>query len=155
MSTPQAPALSFLTTLSVSVGMPLEVGPTAEGYRRVIPITGGTATGPELNGVIDPVGADFQLLIDETTTHLEAKYVLKSDAGERIYITNWGIRTGRAEDIARLVRGEAVDPERIYFRCTPRLESPGPRWGWLAERILVGTGRRLQDRVEIDVFVLE
>lgn len=135
--------------------MPVEVGATDAGYRRVIPIVGGSASGPELNGIIDPVGADFQLLVSETTTHLEARYVLKSDSGERIYISNFGIRTGDPEDINRLVRGEPVDPDRIYFRCTPRMESPGPDWSWLARRILVGSGRRFQDRVEIDVFVLE
>ncbi|WP_288798370.1 DUF3237 family protein [Arsenicicoccus cauae] len=58
-------------------------------------------------------------------------------------------------DIAALVRGEVVPFDRIYFRCTPRLPSSGPRWGWLAGPILLGTGRRTPDAVHLDVFVVD
>lgn len=150
-----APSTTFLATISVTVGTPTEIGPTPQGVRRIIPITGGRVEGPRLRGRVEPVGADYQLLVSETVTELEAKYAITTDEGEHVYVTNFGIRAGSAEDIARLVRGEPVDPERIYFRCSPRMISSGPAWSWLAGRILVGTGRRHPDRVELDVFVLE
>jgi hypothetical protein len=155
MTTASTPQLSFLATFSVSVGPPHEIGPTVEGVRRVIPILGGSVQGPQLNGSILPMGADYQLLVSDTLTELDAKYAIEVEGGERIYVTSLGVRSGEAADIARLVRGEPVDPERIYFRCTQRLVSAGPTWSWLADRILVGTGRRLRDQVEIDVFVVE
>lgn len=155
MSTPTSPALSFLATLCVEVAAPVEIGRTPEGVRRIIPITGGQVRGPRLNGTVEPAGADYQLLISDTLTHLEAKYALRTDTGESIFVSNTGLRAGSAEDIGRLVRGEPVDPGRIYFRCTPRLLSSGPEWSWLSERLLVGSGRRYPDRVEVDVFVVE
>jgi hypothetical protein len=154
MSSPRAPELSFLATLSITVGPPCEIGPTPGGVRRIIPITGGSVAGPKLNGRVLPVGADYQTLVSDTLTELEARYAIETPEGERISVTNLGLRTGQAEDIARLVRGEPVDPERIYFRCTPRLVSSGPTWAWLAERVLLGVGRRHPDRVDLDVFLV-
>jgi hypothetical protein len=37
------PTQTFFADLSVTVGAPQEVGSTAQGFRRVIPITGGSA----------------------------------------------------------------------------------------------------------------
>nr|WP_286960247.1 hypothetical protein [Arsenicicoccus sp. UBA7492] len=31
------------------------------------------------------------------------------------------------------------------------MQSSGPRWAWLAGRILVGTGRRTPDAVHLDI----
>lgn len=149
------PNLTFLASLSIEVDTPLEVGATLEGTRRVIPIVGGRVTGPLLNGKVLPGGADFQLLKSATLTELEAKYVIETNTGERIYISNFGLRTGAPADIAALVRGESVPPERIYFRCTPRLLSSGDEWGWLSSRILIGVGTRLPDEVRLDIWIVE
>src|SRR6185312_13832137 len=135
---PSAPGLTFLASIAVEVSEPIEVGETAEGVRRIIPITGGTVTGPQLNGRVLAGGADFQLLRSATLTELEAKYAIETDAGERTYINNFGTRTGSPEDIAALVRNEPVPPERIYFRCSPRALAGGPEWSWLSSRILLG-----------------
>ena len=147
------PALSYLATVKVEVSRPIEVGDTPDGFRRVVPITGGSVEGPELTGTVLPVGADFQLLKSDTLTELEAKYIIETDEGEKIYVSNFGIRAGSAEDIAALVRGESVDPERIYFRCSPRMVSEG-RWAWLGSRIIVGSGVRHPDAVHLDFYVL-
>ncbi|WP_219414126.1 DUF3237 family protein [Pseudonocardia nigra] len=151
---PQAPTLTFLATVEVKVGAPVEIGRTPEGHRRIIPIVGGIVTGPQLRGTVLPVGADYQLLRSDTLTDLQAQYAIETVEGERIYVSNSGLRAGAAEDIAALVRGEPVPPERIYFRCTPRLSSPSPRWAWLTERILVGTGERHPDRVRLHLWVV-
>ncbi|GER23762.1 hypothetical protein NCCP1664_22570 [Zafaria cholistanensis] len=148
------PTLSYLATVKVEVSRPIEVGDTADGFRRVVPIAGGSVEGPELKGSVLPVGADFQLLKSETVTELEAKYIIETDEGEKIYVSNYGIRAGSAEDIAALVRGESVDPERIYFRCSPRMASEG-RWAWLGSRIIVGSGVRHPDAVHLEFYVLD
>ncbi|MCQ1945721.1 MULTISPECIES: DUF3237 domain-containing protein [unclassified Arthrobacter] len=152
---PSTPGMVFLATFVIDIGEPLEIGPTTEGTRRLIPILGGTVRGPLLNGKVLPGGADFQLLRSATLTELEAKYSIETDSGERIYVTNFGVRSGSAEDIAALVRGDEVDPARIYFRCTPRLLSGGPEWAWLSSRILVGSGTRLPSAVRISIWVLD
>ncbi|WAM17115.1 DUF3237 domain-containing protein [Rhodococcus sp. JS3073] len=152
---PAPPGMSFLATFVVEVAEPVEIGSTPEGTRRIIPIVGGRVEGPELRGTVLPVGADFQLLSSSTLTELEAKYAIETDEGDRIYVTNFGLRSGTAEDIARLVDGKPVPPERIYFRCTPRLTAPEGRWSWLRSRILVGTGERLPGEVRLTVFVVD
>ncbi|RZK95154.1 MAG: DUF3237 domain-containing protein [Rhodococcus sp. (in: high G+C Gram-positive bacteria)] len=152
---PVAPGLSFLATFVVEVADPVEIGSTPEGVRRIIPIVGGRVEGPELRGTVLPAGADFQLLSSATLTELEAKYAIETDDGDRIYVTNFGLRSGTAEDIAKLVDGEPVPPERIYFRCTPRLTAAVGRWAWLRSRILVGTGERLPGEVRLTVFVVD
>lgn len=56
---------------------------------------------------------------------LEARYVMETDAGDRICVHNDAVRTAPAAVMARLIRGEPVDPADVYFRCVPRLECAG------------------------------
>ena len=150
-----APALRLLADLAVEVGAPLEVGPVPTfGQRRLIPILGGTVRGPHWQGRILPGGADFQLIVSEGTALLEARYVIETDAGERIYVDNRALRSGPPALIARLVRGEAVDPASIYFRCAPRFETAAPSLRWLMERLFVGTGVRQPQQVLLRFFEL-
>lgn len=74
--------------------------------------------------------------------------------GEVVYVHNVALRFGAAEDIARLNKGEDVDPALIYFRCSPRFSTAAPEWAWLNHTIMVGVGRRRPGSVEIDVFAV-
>ena len=49
--------------------------------------------------------------------------------------------------MARLVRGEPVDPALIYFRCSPSFETVSASLRWINERMFVGTGARHPDKV--------
>lgn len=149
---PEPPALSFLATLNVRVGPPIDVGATPQGHQRIIPIVGGTVSGPGLNGRVLPAGADFQILRSAELTELDARYAVELEGGAVVYVHNVALRFGSAEDIARLNRGEDVEPEMIYFRCTPRFSTAAPELAWLNHVITIGTGRRRPGSVEIDVF---
>ena len=149
-----APALALFATLEVEVAAPVEVGRVAGGLRRVIPIVGGTCTGRGFNARVLPGGADFQLVVSETVARLEARYVLETDAGDRIYVHNDALRTAPADVMARLLRGEAVDPRDVYFRCVPRFECAAPALAWIGERVFVGTGVRRQAVVQMRFFEL-
>ncbi len=92
------------------------------------------------------------MLRSETVTYLDARYVIESDTGERVFVTNLAYRTGAAEDVAALVRGEQVPAERIYFRCAPRFEVSGAELSWLESTVVIGSGRREPDRVVIDLW---
>jgi len=146
------PPLEYVATLHVQVGPPQEVGDTPQGRRRVIPILGGRVEGPLLNGAILPGGADFQSIRSATYTDIHARYVIETPTGQRVYVENTGIRTGSADDIARLARGEPVDPARIYFRSYPRFETAAPELAWLHDCLFVGTGARYPDRVELRFY---
>ncbi len=150
------PSLSFFATLLVDVGEPVEVGATPGGIRRLVPITGGTAAGDGWSGRVLPGGADFQVLPDERSAQLDARYAVELDDGTRLFVENTALRAGSAADIAALGRGEPVDPARIYFRCWPRLRAPlESPLGWVNERLFVGTGEREPRRVRVDVFVVD
>lgn len=154
-----APTLEHAFDLTVFVATPIEAGQTfglnSRGRRRIIPITGGTVRG-QVNGTVLPGGADFQLVVSETSADLDARYLLRLDdadwAGAHVFVQNRALRRGSAEDIAKLVRGEPVDPAAIYFRCVPSFEVSHPALSWMTESLFVGTGARFPDRVEISVY---
>ena len=155
LSAAPEPTLRFFAELAVEIGAPIEVGTTARGRRRMIPITGGQARGDGWQARVLPGGADYQLLIGDTLAELQAHYVLETDAGDRLYVRNHAIRVAPPEVAARLLRGEAVDPALVYFRCQPALESDSPTLGWVSERLFVGSGVRRPERVELRFCVLE
>ena len=83
---------------------------------------------------------------------LDARYALETDGGDLIYVQNRAIRSGPPELVARLARGETVDPALIYFRCSPSFETASASLGWISQRMFVGTGARYPDRVVITFF---
>lgn len=157
-----APTLEHLADLTVYVATPVEAGQilglNSRGRRRIIPITGGTLRGPRLQGRVLPGGADFQLVVSDTAADLDARYIVELDGpqygGQHLYVQNRALRRGSASDIARLVRGEPVDPAAIYFRSAPTFEVSSPALAWLTESVFVGTGARHPDRVEISLYRL-
>jgi hypothetical protein len=149
------PILEPVADLTVFVATPIEAGQVtglnSRGRRRIIPITGGKVTG-KLSGTVLPGGADFQIVVSDTCADLDARYLLQLDNGEHVFVMNRALRRGSVEDIAKLVRGEPVDPAAIYFRCAPTFEVSSPALAWLTESLFVGTGARFPDRVEMRFF---
>ena len=156
------PTLETIADLTVHVALPIEAGMVlglnSRGRRRIIAITGGSMSGPRLQGRVLPGGADFQIVVSDTCAELDARYMIALDGpefgGQHIFVQNRALRRGSAQDIARLVRGEPVDPQAIYFRCVPSFEVSDERLRWLTESIFVGTGARHPDRVEMRFFRL-
>jgi hypothetical protein len=146
-----APALAQFADLTVEAGAPTEIGRVPSGVRRIVPIVGGRCRRRGQTRVVPGV-ADCQLLPSDTMARLEALYVLETDAGDRIYVHNDAIRTAPAAVMARLVRGEPVDPGEVYFRCVPRFETAAPALAWIAERVFVGVGLRRPSVVEMRFF---
>ena len=144
--------LALFADLEVEVGAPIEIGKVAAGVRRVIPIVGGRCTGRGFNARVLPGGADFQLITSETMARLEARYVLETDAGDRIYVHNDAVRTAAPAVMARLFRSEPVDPAEVYFRCLPRFECAAPALAWIGERVFVGVGVRRPATVVMRFF---
>ena len=147
-----APGLARFADLNVQVAAPIEVGAVGHGTRRVIPIVGGTCVARDWSARVLAGGADFQLIVNERMARLEARYVLETDAGDRIYVHNDAVRTAAPEVMARLIRGEAVDPADVYFRCAPRFEASAPALAWMMERVFLGTGLRRPSDVVMRFF---
>lgn len=152
MSTLPTPELRFFADLSVQVATPIEVGQTVHGLRRVIPILGGTVQGQGWTARVLAGGADFQLIVNSRMAELDARYVIETDGGDLIYVTNRAIRTASPEVMAKLVRGEVVDPKEVYFRCSPSFETASQALGWISESFFIGTGARHPDKVVMRFF---
>lgn len=154
METPpfQTPRLEHLCDLLVDVSPPIAVGETAGGLRRLVPITGGTVIGPKLQGRVLPAGADFQQILEGTTAHLDARYVIELSDETRVFVHNRALRHADPETSARLMRGEEVDPARVYFRCQPRFETASPQWRWLEHYQFIGTGVRRPGGVQLRFY---
>ena len=148
------PKLEFVAHLSIEVGTPIDLGALPNGHRRIVPILGGTVTGPQLRGRVLPAGTDHQYLRSDRVTELDARYAVETDDGARIAVHNTGLRVGSAADVAALLRDEPVDPNRIYFRTQPRLSTAHPDYAWLDDRLFVATGERTPTTVELDVFAV-
>jgi hypothetical protein len=146
------PALQFFADLSVQVDRPQEVGATVHGQRRVIPILGGEVQGQGWTARVLPGGADFQLILNPRMAELDARYAIETDGGDLIFVQNRAVRTAAPEVMARLIRGEPVDPAEVYFRCSPSFETASPSLAWISERLFVGTGARQPDRVVMRFF---
>jgi hypothetical protein len=155
MTEPQAPKLVHVADLDVAVAPPIEVGETGVGERRVIAITGGAVSGPDLNGRILPGGADFQVIRPNGVTELVARYVIEAHDGALVYVENSGLRDGPPALLDRLRRGEPVDPAHIYFRTVPRFETASERLKFLTKRIFIGVGARHPDRVALTIWMVE
>ena len=154
MTTPShsCPDLTHVCDLAVTVGVPLTAGESQSGERRLVPITGGTITGARLAGRILPGGSDVQIIRQDGTADLAARYFIETHDGASIYVENIGLRSGPPDIMARLKRGEPVEPSQVYFRSTPRFETTAPAYQWLTRRLFICSGTRLPDKVLLSVF---
>ena len=114
----------------VKIAAPTELPGGKHGTRRVIPITGGTFTGPKISGDVLPVGEDWQLTRLDGDTELHARYVLKTSDGYLIQVTNralWHVPSG----------GENKTP---YIKSVIDLEAPtNSPYDYLNHAIFIGT----------------
>ena len=145
-------AIEFLCKVEVTLEPVRDLGDTPLGRRRIIGITGGSFSGPRLQGRILPGGADWQLIRADGVACLDARYTLETGDGALIYVNNKGYRHGPKDVIERLARGEEVDPALYYMRATPWFETAAPAYAWLNRTICVATGARRAAAVELDFF---
>jgi hypothetical protein len=138
---PEPPGLELAFELRAEVAAPVDVGATPKGMRRIIDILGGEFDG-RIKGRLVPGGADWQLIQQDGFTDIDTRYLLETDEGHLIYVTNIGIRHAAPEVMARLNAGEEVDQSEIYFRAIPKFETAAPELQWLTRSIFISTGER-------------
>jgi Protein of unknown function (DUF3237) len=103
------PRLTQTYRLEAALGEPVDVGDVSLGRRRIVPLTGGTFRGLELNGKLLPgASADWQVVLRDGTAFL--------------YVQSRGVRRGSPEVLERLGRGENVDASEYTFRTSTRIE---------------------------------
>jgi hypothetical protein len=151
---PTTPSFEYMFRARVSVAAPMELGRTPRGVRRIIDITGGSVEGPVLSGRILPGGADWQIVREDGTAVLEARYTIQTGDGALIYVTNFGFRHGPPEVLSKIAAGEEVDPGLYYFRAAPLFETSAPQYFWLNSILSMTSGVREKSAVILDFYAV-
>jgi muconolactone delta-isomerase len=149
------PRLTRIFRLEASVGQPLDLGATATGHRRIVPLTGGKFTGPDINGTLLPgSSADWQVVLPDGTTLGDIRYTLQTDRGDVLYVQSRGVRHGRAAVLARLARGEDVDAGEYTFRTSTRIETGARDLDWLNKGVFISVGGRQAGGVLYEIYLV-
>ena len=130
----------------------LDLGPTPFGHRRVVNLLGGTVSGARLSGRILPGGSDWQVMAADGALDIHARYTIESDTGALIQVDSKGVRNGPPDVMARLGKGEDVDPSLYYFRTVMRFETSDPSLHWLNRMIAIARGARERNAVRLRVY---
>ena len=155
MSLLPPPALRHITDLTVTLDPIRHMNQGRAGFRRIIPIVGGTAAGPMIKGKILNVGADWQTQFASGLTELDTRYAIETDDGAIIEIKNYGYRHGPTEVLDALMRGEDVPPDAYYMRTHARLESGDERYAWVNHTLFLGHGARMNGLVQMSLFAID
>ena len=148
------PKLEWVTDMIVELDPIHAMGQGRAGVRRIIPIVGGTMSGPKLQGKILNVGADWQTLFADGLAELDTRYALETHDGATIEICNYGFRHGPKDVIAAIGRGEDVAPDSYYMRTHARLETGDSRYAWVNHTLFVGIGARKEQSVLMRLYAL-
>src|SRR5260370_28202859 len=137
------PGRTKVSRLEATLGQPMDVGTIAQGRRRIVPLTGGTFTGPELNGKLLPgASADWQIIMADGTALGDIRYTLQTDRGDLLYVQSRAVRHGSPEVLARLARGEDVEASEYTFRTSTQIEAAAPDLDWINKGVFVSVGGR-------------
>jgi hypothetical protein len=132
---------------------PLQIiGATPGAFRRVGVVPSGVFEGERLSGLVLEGGSDWQNVRSDRSTALDVRLVLKTVDGALIGMTYRGIRHGAPDVIARVEKGEAIDPGDYYFRIAPLFETAATQYAWLNNIVAIGIGHRRADGATYSIF---
>ena len=150
------PRLKLIYRLEATVGDAQEVGEISAGHRRIVPLTGGTFTGPELRGTLVPgASADWQIVLPDGTALGDVSYTLETERGDLLYVQSQGVRHGSPVVLERLGRGEDVDAGEYTFRTSVKIETGADSLGWFNKGIFISVGGRQPGGVIYEVYLVE
>jgi Protein of unknown function (DUF3237) len=149
------PRLKHVFRLEATLGEPLDLGGAPRGRRRIVPLTGGTFAGPELNGdLLSGASADWQIVLPDGTVFGDVRYTLRTDGGALLYVQSQGVRHGSRDVLARLARGEDVDASEYTFRTSTRIETAHEQLDWLNKGVFISVGGRQAGSVIYETYLV-
>jgi len=149
------PRLTLVYRLEATLGEPLDLGETAHGHRRIVPLTGGTFAGPELNGtLVAGASADWQIILADGTALGDIRYSLRTHDGHLLYAQSRSVRHGDPEVLARLGRGEDVDASEYTFRTATLIETGASELDWLNKGVFISVGGRQPGGVIYETYLV-
>ena len=94
----------------------------------------------------------MQIMATDGALDIHARYTLESDAGALIQVDSRGMRHAPPDVLARLAKGEEVDPSLYYFRTMMRFETAHSSATWLNRILGIARGQREKNAVRLDVY---
>lgn len=151
------PGFEYCFELRVAVDDPLQLGgQTPEEGLHFAPITGGTFEGPKLRGRVYPGGGDWWNGVG-LTVKLDARYVIEAEVSDgltAVDVVNRGVWRTDEASFARMLAGEQLDEEELYYRTAFVFQTEHPELQWLQESQFIGYARPEPGYVIIRVFRL-
>ncbi|MDG2089663.1 MAG: DUF3237 domain-containing protein [Gammaproteobacteria bacterium] len=126
---PNVSAQTAQTTLEseyiMSMVIQLAGAPMDTGHTSVAPLGGGTFSGPGLNGIILPGGADW-MTQESGHSSLDVRVTLQTDDGEYIYLSYVGVMHPTESG--------------LYWKVTPNFQTSSEKYDWVNHIVAVGQG---------------
>ena len=149
--------LEHLFDFSAPLSQPVDIGAVPLGNRVVVNILGGEFHGPRLSGKVLPSGGDCALVVPGGYLHSDARAILETDDGARIYMT-YTARVAFTPALRRVLfeaQGE-TDFGENYWIAQLQFETSDKRYAWLNHLMAAGEGRlRPGPEASYRVYALE
>ncbi|NBC37778.1 DUF3237 family protein [Novosphingobium sp. FSY-8] len=149
------PTLEHVCDFAIDLTPPRELGECGAGTRRIIPIVGGSVSGPLLNGRILNIGADWQTVHGDGVAVLDARYAVETDDGAVIEVISQGIRHMAPDVAARAAAGEDVPFTDYYMRTAIRLETGHPAYAWVNRALFLASGGKSGRTVRLSIYRID
>lgn len=134
---------NLVMELEVELGQTQEVGNTPKGFLRLIPITGGTFSGPNLKGNILSGGYDWNTTRHDQTAHAFAKYALQTEDGVVISVENEGVLPSESQlsqnSQSKQTSQKNQTSHSSLIKTTTRFEVEDGKYEWLRSGVFVGS----------------
>ncbi|WP_240423128.1 DUF3237 domain-containing protein [Leucobacter sp. wl10] len=157
MSQLMEPGFEYCFELRVDVADALPLGGSEPGEGlHFAPVTGGAFEGPRLGGRVLPGGGDWWRGRG-LAVRLDARYVIEASlpgGAAAVDVVNRGYWRTDETSLERMLAGEHVGEEELYYRTAFAFQTEHPELQWLAESQFVGYARPEPGRVVIRVFRL-
>ena len=85
---------------------------------------------------------------------MEGGRYLRTDGGDLLYVRSRSVRHGPPEVLARLSRGEHVDPGEYTFRASTRMETAAPALDWLNKGVFISVASRQAAGVIYETYLV-
>jgi len=128
--------VEYLFTMRAMLTEPVLIPDGPQGTRLLVMVTGGTVTGPRLNGTLYAGGGDWVTLRKDGTGELDVRVAVKTDDDVTIHmeykgiLENWGVKSA------------------------PLFETSGDKYGWLNNVQGIAIGDAKIGEVTYEVYAL-
>lgn len=130
--------VEFLFHFEASLASPIPVPNGPQGTRLIVPITGGTFSGPKINGTVESLGADWLTMRADGTAQLDVRALLRTDDGAVIHTSYKGIM--------------APTDSGPRITTAPLFETGDEKYLWLNHIQAIAVGAPGQGTVTYDVY---